>query len=501
MPAPMHRLALVPVALALFACKPAPAPSVAPRPAAADPSEPAPAELDRRGYWIGSLALPDNQSLDWAIAIETPADAPAGELVASLWIPEQMIMRMPVGAPSFAEDGSIEVRFAAVNASWTITPGESPSCSFTQRGMSLDCELEAVDAQEFAELMTPPRPQTPAPPFPYAIEEVEIANPDAAGVRLAGTLTIPAGPGPHPAIVLISGSGPQDRDETIAEHKPFWVLADHLSRRGIAVLRYDDRGVAKSTGDHASATLVDFASDAHAAALWLAARPEIDGERVGLIGHSEGGVIAPLVAAEHPDAADFLVLLAGTGVSGSEIVVHQLGLIMAAGGAPAEVIEREQAAARAQHRALLDNPDPAAAEAALERELRAYFAALPPAEQQAHGDIDEAVAAKLELLSSPWFRHFLAYDPIPALERVKVPTLVLAGDKDLQVDPDQNLAPIKSALKRNRAVEIVRFADLNHLFQPAKTGSPNEYAMIETTLAPELLERLTTWLRATTGLD
>ena len=495
-----HAASSILLALLALGCRPEPA-VVAPAPAAPEPAEPAATgpEVHR---WIGSLALPDGSGLDFAISIAPPDDAPEAEPVATLWIPAQMIVRMPIGAPVVDAEGRIAVSLAMVGATWTITPGEEPECSFSQRGMDLDCDLEAVDAEEFAELTTPARPQTPKPPFPYAITEVEIANPEAPGVTLAATLTVPEGPGPHPGLVLISGSGLQDRDETIAEHKPFWILADHLSRRGIAVLRYDDRGFAGSTGDPKSATLEDFASDARAAARWLADQPEIDGDRVGLLGHSEGGVIAPYIAAQHPDDADFLVLLAGTGVSGSEVVVHQLGLIMRAGGAPEATIEREQAAARAKHQVLREHADdPAAAKAALEQLLRAQHDALPAEEQAAQGDLEAAVAQEVEMLASPWFRHFLAYDPAPALKQVRVPVLVLFGDKDLQVDPEQNLAPMRAALKNNKQADFVRFPGLNHLFQPASTGSPSEYGVIEQTLAPELLDRVTTWLRATAKLD
>ncbi|HVI00315.1 MAG TPA: alpha/beta fold hydrolase, partial [Enhygromyxa sp.] len=387
-----------------------------------------------------------------------------------------------------AEDGSIAVTLALVNATWTITPGESPTCTFVQQGMSFECDLEAVSADEFAELMTPARPQNPKPPFPYAIEEVTIENPAAPGVTLAATLTIPPGDKPHPAVVLISGSGLQDRDETIAEHKPFWIIADHLSRNGIAVLRYDDRGFAKSTGDGTTATLEDFATDAHAAIRWLATHPKIDPERVGLIGHSEGGVIAPLVASQHAKDVDFLVLLAGTGVTGSELVVHQLGLIMAASGAAPELVEREQANIRALHEVLL-GAAPADAKSAVEAALRSQ------------GGDEATMAMQVEALSSPWMRHFLAYDPIPALKRVKVPVLILFGDKDLQVAPEQNLAPMKAALSKNRRVESMRFPGLNHLFQPANKGTPDEYGVIEQTIAVDVLDRMTTWLRVTSGLD
>jgi len=491
-------------ALSLLACKPAPAPGSDVQPAAVpEAAESAPSDA-QPSYWLGSLALPNDQQLDWAISI-TPGEEQgdgdgADELAATLWIPQQMVVRMPVGAPAFHPDGSISVALSLASATWTITPGDPPRCSFEQAGVTIACDLEAVSAAQFEARMGTERPQNPKPPFPYAIEQVQIKNPLAPEVTLAGTLTIPEGPGPHPGVVMITGSGLQDRDETILDHKPFWIIADHLSRNGVAVLRYDDRGYAQSTGDGTTATLADFATDAHAAIVWLAGHASVDGERVGFVGHSEGGVIAPLIAAEHPDQVDFIVLLAGSGVIGSEIVVHQLGLIMKASGADDATVEREQEAARAQHQALLDSP-PAKAKAALERAIRASIDELPAAEREALGDLDSLVAAKVAALSSPWMAHFLGYDPIPALKRVRVPVLILAGDKDLQVDPEQNLGPMQAALAHNPAVEVVRFADLNHLFQPADKGTPDEYGTIEQTIAVEVLERMTFWLRATAGLE
>jgi uncharacterized protein len=502
------RRTLVPLsfvaALTLLACKPEPAPaSDVPPDAALVAPESAPSDA-QPSYWLGSLALPNDQHLDWAISIapaEEQGDGDAqGEFEATLWIPQQMVIRMPVGAPAFHPDGSISVALGIARATWTITPGDPPRCSFEQAGATIDCNLEAVSAAEFDARMRTDRPQNPKPPFPYAIEQVQIKNPSAPEVTLAGTLTIPEGAGPHPGVVMITGSGLQDRDETILDHKPFWIIADHLSRNGVAVLRYDDRGYAKSTGDGTTATLADFATDAHAAIVWLAGHDAVDGERVGFVGHSEGGMIAPLIAAEHPDQVDFMVLLAGSGVIGSEIIVHQLGLIMKGSGVDDATVEREQKAARAQHRALLDSP-PTEAKAALERAIRASIDELPAAEREALGDVDSHVATKVAVLSSPWMAHFLGYDPIPALKRVRVPVLVLAGDKDLQVDPEQNLGPMKAALANNPAAKIVRFADLNHLFQPADKGTPDEYGTIEQTIAVEVLETMTSWLRATAGLE
>lgn len=441
------------------------------------------------GTWVGAIELPGDASLEWAIAIRSAADGD-GTFESRLWIPVQMVNDVPVGAPVVAADGAMKVSLAAVGATWTITPGATATCSFEQRGVSLPCTIRSTDEAAFEAFTDPPkRPQTPEPPFPYAIEQLEIPNPAAEGVRLAATLTIPAGVGPHPAVVLISGSGLQDRDETIAGHKPFWVLADHLSRNGVAVLRYDDRGAGESTGDGAKATLEDFASDAWAAASFVAARSEIDGSRVGLIGHSEGGVIAPLVATQHPDDIDSLVLLAGTGVPGRDIIVHQLGLILTASGAGPEDVAAQQAEARKLHDAVLAQ-GPEATPAVLEPLLAESMKELPEAERAA------AIEAQIATLNSPWFRHFLSWDPAPILAQLKIPVLVLFGEKDLQVDPEQNLAPMREALAGNAGAEFVVLPGLNHLFQPASKGTLDEYAVIETTFDASALAEIGRFVRA-----
>jgi pimeloyl-ACP methyl ester carboxylesterase len=345
--------------------------------------------------------------------------------------------------------------------------------TWSQGGASLPLTLTKGVAPE-----APKRPQTPQPPFPYRVDEVTIPTP-TPGVTLAGTLTLPEGPGPFPAAVLISGSGPQDRDETLLGHKPFLVLADHLTRRGIAVLRYDDRGVAKSTGDFGAATTADFAVDAAAAAAWLRARPEIDTARVGLIGHSEGGLIAPLVASRD-DRVAWTVLLAGPAVPGEAALVEQAKRIALATGAPAEAVAAQNAVfARAVAAVVAHADDPEAAR----REAEAVLVAAGTPKAQA-----EAAASQF---ATPWFRHFLTYDPAPALRDARGPMLALYGEKDLQVPPEQS-APVLKRLRPTAEVEVL--PSLNHLFQTATTGSPQEYAQIEQTMAPTVLDRIAGWI-------
>lgn len=329
------------------------------------------------------------------------------------------------------------------------------------------------------------RPQTPAPPFPYRSETVAFDNPAAPGVRLAGTLTLPPGDGPFPAAVLITGTGPQDRDETIEGHKSFAIWADALTRRGVAVLRYDDRGVAGSTGNFAAATQHDFASDAKAAFDWLSGRPDIDRSRIGLIGHSEGATFAPLAMQNGAQAA-WLVMLAGPAVSGGEIIQEQQRRIAVAAGMPAEEVERTNALQRRAVAAVADNAGDAAA-------VRRAVEALLLAEGRPSADAAQVAA----VMSSDWYRGMIVHDPAESIRTIRVPLLAVYGGKDVQVPADQN-GPAITRLKPD--AEVVVLPGLNHLFQPAETGLMAEYGQIETTLDPSVIRAVVDWVVARSGL-
>lgn len=330
----------------------------------------------------------------------------------------------------------------------------------------------------------PERPQTPRPPFPYQAQTIVLLGPD--GARLAGTLTIPAGAGPFPAVLLINGSGPNDRDETILGHKPFLVIADALTRRGVMVLRMDKRGVGASTGGSPDLTTADYAADARAALVWLRRRPEAAPGRVGLLGHSEGAQIASMLAADDPKVA-FLVLLAAPAVPGDQLLLAQSRALLQAQGAPPERIE---AAARAN------------------RDIYAIAKSDLPAEEaydQVVGRLQEAgapqgaVAAMARQGLSPWIRWFLRHDPRPALTKVRCPVLALIGSKDLQVDPALNLPQLRTALKADPQATVTELPGLNHLFQTAPTGSPREYGQIPETIAPAALSLIVDWVVRTTA--
>jgi uncharacterized protein len=368
-------------------------------------------------------------------------------------------------------EGTIAADHSSIDGKWT------------QSGSTLPLVLKPVEDEAALE---PKRPQNPVKPYPYRDEDVSYEN-KIQNVTLAATLTIPQGKGPFPAVVLITGSGPQDRDESLLGHKPFLVLSDYLTRHGIAVLRADDRGTAKSTGDFKTATTADFATDTEAGIAYLKTRPEVDPHKIGLIGHSEGGVIAPMIAARNPDVA-FIVMMAGTGVPGDQVLVAQGEAIAIASGTKPE--EAAKHAAKEKEMLALIEAEKVPSEkdnAALDKALREKMA----------GDVPEAqISLQIKQLTSPWFRYFLTYDPAVALRKVTCPVLVLNGEKDKQVLPEQNLPPIRQALTQagNKHFEVDELPGLNHLFQTATTGSPTEYAQIEETMSPVALEKMATWI-------
>jgi len=362
---------------------------------------------------------------------------------------------------------------------------------FRQSGLELPLTL----MQGEPKIEPPKRPQTPVPPFPHAVEEVKFDNPDAPGVRLAGTLTKPAGEGPFPCVVLITGSGPQDRDETLFDHKPFAVWADALARAGVASLRYDERGVSKSTGLFSSATSDDFASDAKAAVRFLRSRSDVDPKRIGLMGHSEGGLIAAIVAAGNPDVA-FVVLLAGTAVPGRDILVLQSRLIAEAEGASPEEARKASELNDRLAGAILSEEDREKAEQAAAEALRAALGDVPESERAA---VEAARRRQIAQLNTPWMRRFLVLDPRDWLRRLTIPVLAVWGENDLQVPPAQNLPAAREALAGHPRAELKVLSMLNHLFQLSATGKVSDYAKIEETVNEIALREVVGWIVRTTG--
>lgn len=441
------------------------------------------------GHWEGSIETPGQ-----ALVVMVDLEQTDGTWSGTIDIPAQGADGLPLS------DVGVDADSGAVRFTIQGVPGE-PTFEGTLAGGEIAGEFRQGPARlpfrlgrEAVEVEAPPRPQEPKPPFPYDAEEVEYPNGD---VKIAGTLTLPPGEARVPAALLISGSGALNRDLELAGHKPFLVLADHLTRLGVAVLRVDDRGVGGSTGSTSQSTSRDKAADVLAGVRFLRAHDRIDPERVGLIGISEGGLVAPLALNRvPPSTVAFTVLLAGPGVPGGDLLRQQLRRIAAANGAPAETIEKLAALQDRALRIIGGEMPPAEAEAALREVVREQLAASPETAQLSGEALESTVSAAVESNLSPWFRFFIRYDPRPALGELAVPTLALFGGKDTQVDADQNQSAMEAAFagSGNTDITVRRFPEMNHLFQTAGTGSPNEYAQIEETMAPEVLDLIGSWI-------
>ncbi len=443
------------------------------------------------GYWEGKLKI-SAISLRFVLKIFKNADGTNGALLDS---PDQNTNNIPVGSVTLTDDSlKFDVPTKKGNYYGKIQKDSMIAIGkWNQAQMSLPLNLKKVEKP--TELK---RPQTPHAPFPYKTEDIVFDNP-AANIKLAGTLTIPNGEGKFPAAVMVTGSGAQDRDETIFNHKPFLVIADYLTLNGIAVLRYDDRGVAKSKGNFASATTADFTTDAISAVEYLKTRSEIDGKKIGIIGHSEGGMIAPMAAANTDNVA-FIVLLAGPGLTGKDLLVLQTGLILKAEGTDQEKLDKSIKFSKEAFEIVVSSPDSLTAYKKLEEMYAKYFESLPDSEKKNYGNSEAMFKQNVKTLLSPWFRFFLKYDPKPVLENVHIPVLALNGEKDLQVPPKEDLKGVEEALKngRNKNFKTVELPGLNHLFQHAKTGAPAEYGTIEETFAPEALKIIGDWIKEVT---
>ena len=338
------------------------------------------------------------------------------------------------------------------------------------------------------------RPQDPKKPYPYDEEEVSYRN-EKDKVKIAGTLTVPRGGGQYPAVLLITGSGSQDRNETIAGHRPFLVLADHLTRNGIAVLRVDDRGVGGTDSGSLSVTSENYAEDVLAGVNFLKQRKEIDPKRIGLIGHSEGGMIAPMVAARSNDVS-FIVLLAGLGQRGEDVIYTQTELIQTAQGTHVDTTRHTIALAKKINSIVKSETDETRIEQRINEEIAAYRGTLGDLQRKLLEPAEATVKAFMPMYKTPWYRYFIMFDPLPVLKNVKVPVLALNGELDLQVSWKENLELIGAGLKAggNEHVTTKAFPKLNHLFQTSRTGLISEYGQIEETMSPEVLQTISDWI-------
>lgn len=372
-----------------------------------------------------------------------------------------------------------------MTGTWTVPGQETLTLTYTR-------------VEESSEPVERLRPQVPTEPYGYRSEDVTYENPLADGVVLAGTLTLPEGKGPFPAAILISGSGPQDRNETVFGHQPFLVLADHLTKQGIAVLRYDDRGTNESTGQYSASNSADFATDANAALSYLLTRAEIDHDAIGFVGHSEGGLIAPLAITDHALGANtehpiaFLVMLAGPGTSSQQIVKSQNRLIALSQGASEEEINKgEEFNAQIIQTTI---------NASSTEEAKAGIRGMLTEEIMEEMSLNDMQAQTIiSQYTTPWMRYFLAYDPAQYLPRINIPILALNGELDLQVPAQENLDGLHALLKTHPDATITELKDLNHMFQHAKTGALGEYNDIEETFSPEAMQIISDWINERFG--
>ncbi|MCF0072862.1 alpha/beta hydrolase [Dyadobacter sp. CY261] len=342
------------------------------------------------------------------------------------------------------------------------------------------------------------RPQEPKPPFPYYQEEVRFENP-GAGIKLAGTLTLPTREGIFPAVVLLSGGGASDRNEAFLGHKPFLVIADYLTRNGIAVLRFDDRGINQSQGDHLAATTADFATDAESAVDYLKTRKEINPGQIGLAGHSEGGMIAPMVAARSKDIA-FIIMLAGPGMPVDSAILLQIAALHRVRKYPEARIRQAQEVFAGALAIVKQSTDRVALRQELTRYIRANLDSVSAFTTDS-ASLEQSRTATINNLSSIWTQSLVKYDPIPALEKVACPILALNGEKDYQVPPKEHLRGIANATRKNgnKNVKLVELPGLNHLFQECKTGGPEEYRRSTQTFSPMALKVMSDWIGQITG--
>ncbi len=424
---------------------------------------------DISGEWNGKLKI-QGVELRLVFHIEKSGEG----YTSTMDSPDQGAKGIPVAKTTYENAAlKIELPNLGINYEGVLNENEIFEGTFKQGGLSMPLKLSKQKIENR-------KPQEPLKPYPYYCEEVEFVN-EKDKVKLSGTLTLPQKAGKFPAVVLISGSGAQNRDEEILGHKPFLVLADYLTKKGVAVLRFDDRGTAKSTGDFYAATTFDFATDVKCAVKYLQGRKEIDKSKIGLIGHSEGGVIAAILAAENNDIA-LIVSMAGGMLRGDKQLLLQKRKIEKGLGVPQARIDESQSIFADAYKMVL-NEKLSANE--LKTALFDYFKAKYP----------EKYAKDLtNQLTFPWLVSFVRLDPKIYLEKVTCPILAINGEKDLQVSAEENLAVIKAVFKKRANVIIKKFENLNHLFQECKTGLPVEYGTISQTISPVVLEEIAGWV-------
>jgi uncharacterized protein len=433
------------------------------------------------GYWQGLLSF-SGQEFHITFNLQNDNNI----LAAKLSVKEQSVVDLPMDT-AWMSDSLLIIKSKVAHLVYEgvfIPDSMKINGTWKQGSTKIPLNLSYTDTIEVVK-----HPQEPVKPYPYKEEEVTFTS--TGGAVLAGTLTYPTSGENFPAVVLVTGSGPQNRNEEILGHKPFLVIADYLTRNGIAVLRYDDRGTNASTGDYAKATTQDNADDALAAVNFLKTKSQINAKKIGIIGHSEGGIVAPICAAKSKDVA-FIVMLAGPGVSGDQILIEQSELIGRAENINEDTLKMNLEISEKIYCIIKKEKDDKKAGEKIRKLMLESVPESLKKDLKTSMEISQQIAA----MTSPWMRFFITFDPQKSLSKTKCPVLALIGEKDLQVPAVQNLPAIEKALTKakNKDFTVKEMPGLNHLFQHCTSGSPTEYANIEETFSPEVLEIITKWI-------
>lgn len=436
------------------------------------------------GNWLGSIEF-QGKKLSVVIRVKF---IEKDSFVAFMDSPDQGVKDIKVTKLILRNDSAlIRVKSLSASISGLINLKDS-SISGVFRQSIFNCPITLRKTESLPSIN---RPQEPKPPYPYQITDVSFGN-EIENIELSGTLTLPLSKDKVPVVVMVSGSGPQNRDEELLGHKPFWVIADYFSRNGIAVLRYDDRGVGKSKGNFNDATTLNFSNDAEAAVKYLKTLEFIDTNKIGIIGHSEGGMIAPMVASRNK-SVNFIVLMAGPGLTGEEILLKQSALIAKADGESEKEIKKSHKLNLSIYEIINREPDNTKAAIEIRKVYDKSTKKLSKEEKKiADGQRD----VMIQQITSNWFRYFLSFNPKDYLLKTHCAVLAINGGKDLQVPADEDLKAIEDYLKlaNNKNYLIKKFDNLNHLFQNCKNGSPDEYVKIEETISPEVLGFMKDWI-------
>lgn len=440
------------------------------------------------GSWYGSLTIQGTQ-LRITFNITKSGDG----YKATMDSPDQGAKGIPLSKISYQKpELIIELAAAKINYRGIVSDSLIVGV-FKQNGLELPLDF----SRQIIEKKVVSRPQTPSLPYPYKSIDVKFKN-KQAGIELTGTLTLPKNRETKTAVILISGSGPQNRDEEILGHKPFLVLADYLTKNGIAVLRFDDRGVGKSGGKFDDATSADFATDVSAAIDFLKSNKKTKNLQIGLIGHSEGGIIAPMVATSRPEDVDFMVLLAGPGIKGDSLLLMQLQLIAEKSGESSSAIQKAMIFNKICYQAINENKDVSKLKTLLTQTITNAIEKDSTLVPQGMNQADITTNMFKEL-TSPWFIYFIQYDPASALEKVKCPVLAINGSEDIQVPSKINLNSIEKLLHKsgNDQITCIEITGLNHLFQECVKCSIEEYGELEQTISPKALQIIDNWIKRT----